>query len=201
VTRTVEGYDEQAAPFGPAFPREPRIGDSIHRSRAVPGPCPVCGAVSLAPETQTSTLLAVCDVLVLKALEAMGKYIVRAERSRHRTLDSRPYHVAHTVWQPTDAVVDKALKNAWDVVPALLDVHGCCDVTALQVTRMLDAYVHDLVITGTPHSIAELLYRFDTRLGLPVYAREHPDPLLSSGINGKNAGPIGLGRPSSRDAE
>ena len=36
---------------------------------------------------------------------------------------------------------------------------------------MLDEYVHDLVITGTPHGTPELQYRFETRLGLPVYDR------------------------------
>jgi hypothetical protein len=34
---------------------------------------------------------------------------------------------------------------------------------------MLDEYVHDLVITGTPHSLGELHYRFENRLGLQVY--------------------------------
>ena len=137
----------------------------------IPSVCPVCGAYSLAPEGQASTLLAVCDVLVMKALETMGKYILRTERSRYNALGGRPFHVAHTVWPPTDAIVDKALRGAWDVVPPLLATHGCCDVTAVQVTRMLDDYVHDLVITGTPHANDDLRYRFVTRLGLPVFDR------------------------------
>ncbi len=130
----------------------------------IPGPCPVCGGVTLAPATQRSTLLAVCDVLVLKALEKLGNYLVRAERSRFRVLG--------TLWPASDALVDKALKGAWDVVPALLDVHGCCDVTHIQVTRMLDGYVHDLAVAGKPHTVhgeGGLMYRFETRLGLPVY--------------------------------
>lgn len=134
-------------------------------------PCPVCGAYSLTNDGQASALLAVCDVLVVKALEHMGKWIVRADRRRFRGLGTRPYFVAHTMWQPDEAMVTKALRGAWDVVPAMLDVHGCCDVTSLQVTTMLDDYVHDLVITGTPHSITELYYRFECRLGLPVYLR------------------------------
>jgi len=138
----------------------------------LPSPCPVCGAYSLAPEGQTSALLAVCDVLTYKALEVMGKWIVRAERSRFRTLGTRPWHVAHTIWPPSEATVNKALKNAWDVVPAMLDTHGCCGVTSRQVTDMLDSYVKDLVITGTEHTFDELQYRFVTRLGLPVYARQ-----------------------------
>lgn len=135
----------------------------------LPSTCPVCGAYSLAPDANMSALLAVCNVLVVKALETMGKWIVRAERSRFRVLGTRPWHEAHTIWQPTDATVTKALKSAWDVVPAMLDMHGCCDVTARQVTDMLDEYVHDLAITGTLHDLDELRWRFTDRLGLPVF--------------------------------
>lgn len=147
----------------------------------VHAPCPVCGAVSLLPATQRSTLLAVCDVLVVKALEKMGNYIVRAERSRFNMMGSKPFYVAHTIWPATDHMVNKALKNAWDVVPPLMDVHGCCDVTPLQVTRMLDSYVHDLAITGTPHDITELQYRFEHHLGLPVFDHDH-EPEYSNAL-------------------
>lgn len=147
---------------------------------SIPSVCPVCGAISLAPETSRSTLLAVCDVLVLKALEKMGNYIVRAERSRHRVFGTRPAYLAHTLWAPTDEIVTKALKGAWDVVPALLDIHGCCGVTSRQVTVMLDEYVHDLAITGTEHTSDDLMYRFETRLGLPVFDRRGPRLLLEA---------------------
>lgn len=127
--------------------------------------CPCCNAYVLQPET--NALLAVCDVLVVKSLETMGKYIVRAQRSRFRELGGRPFYLAHTLWPPPEATVTKALKNAWDVVPALLSVHGCCGVTPRQVTDMLDTYVHDLVITGTEHTQGELRYRFQSVLGIP----------------------------------
>jgi len=138
----------------------------------LPSPCPVCGAYSLAPDTDRSALLAVCDVLVTKALETMGKWIVRADRSRFRALGTRPWHVAHTLWPVADEIVDKALRGAWDVVPAMLDSHGCCGITSRQVTAMLDEYAHDLVVTGTEHSVDQLRYRFESRLGLPVYDLE-----------------------------
>lgn len=152
-------------------------------SDSIPGACPVCGGVTIAPATQRSTLLAVCDVLVLKALEKLGNYLLRADRSRFRLLGAKPQTLAHTIWPASDALVDKALRGAWDVVPPLLDVHGCCDVTALQVTRMLDEYVHDLAVTGTAHSVhAEggLMYRFESRLGLPVYDRVPHDHLVGA---------------------
>lgn len=138
----------------------------------VPSQCPVCGAYSLTQEGYAAALLAVCDVLVVKALEQMGKWIVRAERSRHRTMAGRPYYMAHTLWQPQEDVITKALRGAWDVVPAMLDVHGCCNLSPRQVTSMLDSYVHDLVLTGYPHDIAHLQYRMRTRLDLPVYLNE-----------------------------
>lgn len=134
--------------------------------------CPVCGAYSLTHDDQASALLTVCDVLVIKALEALGKWIVRADRSRFKVLGVRPYYLAHTIWPAEEEMVFKALRGAWDVVPAMLSVHGGgCDVTSLSVTEMLDSYVHDLAITGTAHSLLELHYRFETRLGLPVYLR------------------------------
>lgn len=146
----------------------------------IPGPCPICGGVTLAPATQRSTLLAVCDVLVLKALEKLGNYLVRADRSRFRILGTKSPTLAHTLWTPGDPLVDKVLKGAWDVVPALLDVHGCCDITAVQVTKMLDEYVHDLAITGTTHRLPELQYRFESRLGLPVFDRHSHDELVEA---------------------
>lgn len=137
----------------------------------IPVECPVCGAYSLTQDQQASTLLAVCDVLCIKALAQLGKWIIRADRSRYSEWAGRPLHTAHLKWQPTDEIVDKALKGAWDVVPALLGTYGCGDVTCEQVTDMLDSYLHDLAITGTTHDISQLYYRFETRLNLPVYLR------------------------------
>lgn len=148
----------------------------------IPGVCPVCGAYSLAPEGERSALLAVCDVLVVKALEKAGNYLLRAERSRYRMRGSLPTHMLHTLWPAPDDIVSKALRGAWDVVPALLDSHGCCDITGLQVTNMLDEYVHDLVITGTPHHLDHLKYRFTSRLGLPVFeAKPHVHEVAVAG--------------------
>jgi hypothetical protein len=141
----------------------------------IPSPCPCCGAYSLLPDVQTVTLVAVCDVLVIKALERVGAFILRGpDRTRYSAAKGRPLDSIHTIWQAGDDIVERGLRGAWDVVPALLDLHGsCCDVTSIQVTSMLDDYVHDLVITGTPHSLhgeGGLEYRFASRLGLPVSA-------------------------------
>lgn len=133
------------------------------------GPCPCCG--SLLQSGQRAALLAVCDVLVVKSLEAMGKRIVRAERSRFKARGDRPFHEVHLLWQPSEETVDKALKGAWDVIPPLLATHHS-DLPATAVTQMLDEYVHDLAITGTAHNIEDLMYRLRDRLDMPVWT--HP---------------------------
>lgn len=137
----------------------------------VPSACPCCGAYSLLPDSDTTILLAVSDVLCVKALERVGQFLIRGERSRYHASLGHPLHTIHTMWQATDDITARALRGAWDVVPALLDVHGCCEVSSLQVTQVLDDYVHDLVLTGTPHSLdgeGGLTYRFVTRLGLSL---------------------------------
>jgi len=138
-----------------------------------PVACPVCGAWSLTQDGQSSALLAVADVLVLKALERVGSWLVRRGRGRYQSLHGRPLYLAHTLWPAEDEVTAHVLvKGAWDVVPALLDGHGWEHASSEQITAMLDDYVHDLVLTGAEHNMADLAYRFQTRLNLPVYLHE-----------------------------
>lgn len=119
-------------------------------------------------------LLAVVDVLVMKALEKMGNYIIRAERSRYHAMAGLPAYVAHAKWPATDAIIDKALKGAWDVVPYVLDTHGSnFRINPELVTKTLDNYVHDLGVTGSLHDLHELAYRMRAYLGLPVYIQGH----------------------------
>lgn len=104
-----------------------------------------------------TALVAVVDVLVVKALEAVGKRIVRADRARFNALKGRPFHEAHVLW-PTDIVtVSKATKGAWDVVPALLDNHGCPGVESGRVVTLLDAYVSQVATHGVPHRLDRLV--------------------------------------------
>lgn len=142
----------------------------------IPTPCPCCGAYSLAPDTQTTILVAVCDVLIVKALERVGAFLIRGSRSRYDAAAGTPLHLIHTKWRAPDELTARALRGAWDVVPALLDSHGCCDVPSDAVIRVLDDYVHDLVITGTEHVVqgdGGLEYRFISRLGLSLPEHRH----------------------------
>lgn len=168
ISPTLELVSDPVPPSGPAGNSAAQLAPEAMPAHA-PGVCPVCGAASIAPEGAISSLLAVCDVLVYKTLETLGKRLVRDGRDRFKKLGARPWHEAHTLFDASDEYVSRSLRNAWDVVPALLDTHGCCGVTSRQVTRMLDGYVHDLVITNTRHDVRELAYRFESRLGMPVY--------------------------------
>lgn len=108
-------------------------------------------------DVDATALVAVVDVLVVKALEAVGKRIVRADRARFNALNGRPFHEAHVLW-PTDIItVSKATKGAWDVVPALLDNHGCPGVESGRVVTLLDAYVSQVATHGAPHRLDRLV--------------------------------------------
>ena len=137
----------------------------------LPTECPCCGAYSLTHDQQASTLLAVCDVLVLKTLETIGKYILKEDRSRFSEAEGIPRYLIHTEWPITDDVAAKLLKGAWVIVPLIVGTYGCAGVSADKITNMLDSYIHDLVITKTQHSKEELQYRFNSRLGIPVYLK------------------------------
>jgi hypothetical protein len=122
-------------------------------------------------ESPELIILAVCDVLVVKALEKLGNYVVRADRARFRQLadSGLPLHQAHTLWPTNDALVDKALRGAWDVVPYVLDTYDPKSVIRHhQVVEVLDTYVHDLSITGSQHERPELAYRLRQYLDIQL---------------------------------
>ena len=82
---------------------------------------------------------------------------MRADRARFNALKGRPFHEAHVLW-PTDTItVSKATKGAWDVVPALLDNHGCPGVESGRVVTLLDAYVTQVATHGVPHRLDRLV--------------------------------------------
>ena len=104
------------------------------------------------PDTALTPLVAACDVLVLKALEAVGKRLVRSDRARYRVLGTRPFHEAHCLWEAPPALVDKALRSAWDVVPSL-----CMHVPDIpNLTSVLDMYVKAVIQAQKPHDVNDL---------------------------------------------
>lgn len=135
-----------------------------------PAACPMCGCVQgrTLAYAQPPALLAVCDVLVVKTLETVGKRIVRADRSRFARLQGRPWHIAHTLWKPDPGMVDKGLAGSWDVIPAMLDNHGCCDITSAQIIELMDRYVRQLLSSSDPHQLSNLRSHFEKYLGIAV---------------------------------
>lgn len=126
--------------------------------------CPECGENI----RETEALFAVCDALTFKALESIGKWLVREDRSRFKSIGTKPLYLAHTIWQSNDEYISRALRGAWDVIPALMTVYGKDQADSDEVVAMLDSYVHDLAITNTDHTREELSYRFERDLGLRV---------------------------------
>lgn len=123
------------------------------------GPATTCKCCGGPAAHESVALVAACDMLVLRALELLGKRIVRLDRSRFARFTGRPFHEAHLMWQPDDKAVEQALADAWTTVDLVLDEHGCCGITVQQLTLILDRYVRDLVVTMTGHSTIELRYR------------------------------------------
>lgn len=112
------------------------------------------------------TLLAIADVLVFKALETLGKRLVKRDRSRFRYLGYRPMYEAHTIWDADERDLKRSLSSSWDILPILLRNHeGCCRVEADDISDVLDDYVIDLCKSKTPHSIESLSFALFSTLG------------------------------------
>lgn len=133
-------------------------------------PCPACGAWSLPAVAERSALLDVCDVLVIKALDALGRKIVRQPRSRFKEFDGRPWHVAHTQWRPDPKDVARTLDTAWDVLPALLASRraDALGVSPEVVSACLNEYVRLLLERSLEHDAVSLRYWLAARLGIPL---------------------------------
>lgn len=138
-------------------------------------PCPACGAWSLPSLAERSALLDVCDVLVLKALDSLGRKIVRQPRSRFKEFDGRPWHLAHTLWYADPKDVDRTLDTAWDVLPALLATRRAeaLGVSPESVSKCLDEYIRLLLESRLEHEHASLRYWLASKIGL-TFPTERP---------------------------
>ena len=104
-------------------------------------------------------LVGAADVLVLRALELVGKRIVRVDRSRYQRLEGRPFHDAHLLWSPDAQMLDRALSTAWSFVPQIVADHARDEVDPEQVVLTLDRYVRDLCVSQRGHDLTELCFR------------------------------------------
>lgn len=106
-------------------------------------------------------MLAICDALVLKALETLGKRIVRQDRSRYRNVQDRNFIEAYSQWPVHPVTLEKSLTGAWDLLPILLQHHvpEKGDIQALEV--FLDRYVRETVLKNKKHSLGRLYREFE----------------------------------------
>lgn len=102
--------------------------------------------------TQThSELRASCDVLVLKALEKLGKLVSRTYRSEHTRLRSAPWHLAHVATPISPRDLDKGLWGAWEIAEFVFTQH-IDKTTARELAAWLDLYTRALVQQQMPHN-------------------------------------------------
>lgn len=104
-------------------------------------------------------LLAACDVMVLRALELLGKRIVRVDRSRFGQMGDLAFYEAHCRWQPDGEMLDRALAQAWTFVDRVVHRHAGRGIAPREVELTLDRYVRDLVKGMRTHEVEELEYR------------------------------------------
>lgn len=129
--------------------------------------CPWCGGdapVALVYDP----LVAASDVLIMRALELIGKRLVTRHRRGAWESKRLPWYHAHLFWQADADSVNSALSDAWVSIPAVLSEHGCCGITEEELTTILDRYVRDLVLRQVGHDVKELRYRLSAYLGVPT---------------------------------
>lgn len=118
--------------------------------------------MSRLPDSVSPVVLAICDVLVRKALEKVGMYQLKADRSRFKEASGQSLASIHTLYPATDEIVVKVTRGAWDILPVLLEEHspaGNFDYPGM--AKALEAYVQDLAITGKDPDLVELTYRLE----------------------------------------
>ena len=118
-------------------------------------------------QSDLKALTAACDMVVLRALELIGKRVARDGRARYGAMQrsGREWHEAHTIWRPDAAHVDAGLAGAWAILPRLASEHGCCGLVDPDLAALLDSYVRELVASGRPHECDELKRRLQDAVG------------------------------------
>lgn len=108
----------------------------------------------LSEDLHAQVLVAACDMLVLRALELIGKRVVRDDRSRFLTLQAtgRAWFEAYTIWAPEPAQVDAALSTAWANCDRIVAFYGHWGYTETTLKSALDGYVRQLVEYSHPHN-------------------------------------------------
>jgi hypothetical protein len=103
------------------------------------------GIQASATRPETLVLIASANLTVLRALELAGGRMT----DRSRNWDSVPKHERHTLLRTSGQdQIDKLLTGAWTHVPAWSEQAG---VDATAVTKALETYTSQLLLTSQPH--------------------------------------------------
>lgn len=88
-----------------------------------------------------------CEMLVLRALEVLGKRLVREAGHKHRWQDrgDAPWYALHTVWETSARDIDGALRGAWEMVDEVQMRWGSRDRYDPLLASKLDRYTRRLV--------------------------------------------------------
>lgn len=102
------------------------------------------------------TILA--DMVVRRALESVGKRILRADRSRFRRLDElgRDITDAHTAWLADEVEAGRAIRGAWAILPGALSAHDLTHVDPAQLSQVLEEFVLHHVRTSRRYEVSRL---------------------------------------------
>lgn len=111
--------------------------------------CQCCGVDPLA---------VACEAQVVRALEVLGKRIVRRQSSRWVELGGLPWHEVHTRWAPDARDLDSTLESAWDLIPDLC--RRWEHPNPQRVVERLDWYTRRIVEfrqSPSPHDVARVI--------------------------------------------
>jgi hypothetical protein len=105
------------------------------------------GRVPSSDVERKASLLAACDMLVLRALERAGNRLKNRTQSKFTV----PASELHTVVASTDAL--DLLTDAWGHVPLVAERYG---FNAMALEADLEEYTAGLILSSTPHTYAAL---------------------------------------------
>ncbi len=88
-----------------------------------------------------------CEMLILRALEVLGKRLVREAGKKNRWQDrgDTGWYALHTIWPASAKDIDGALRNAWDMVDEVQARWGTRDRYDILLGQKLDTYTRRLV--------------------------------------------------------
>lgn len=115
------------------------------------------------PERQAAALLAVCDAMVVRAIERAGNRLKNKTGNNTTSIDPLSLHCSVDI---SAAEATRLLDGAWTLLPRLVTRHG---FAADDVEHALDGYCRSLLTTSSEHDVDKMI-RYLRIAGLEVAA-------------------------------